>query len=51
MSETIYCWFVCISNASTGMQMKHQNQVINVKKKKDCPHKHGEKLFISTFNC
>lgn len=34
MSETIYCWFVCISNASTGMQMKHQNQVINVKKKK-----------------
>lgn len=34
MSETIYCWFVCIPNASTGMQIKLQNRVIKLKKKK-----------------
>lgn len=34
MSETIYCWFVCIPNASTGMQIKLQNWVIKLKKKK-----------------
>ena len=33
MSETIYCWFVCIPNVSTGMQMKPQNRVIKLKKK------------------
>ena len=32
MSETIYCWFVCIPNASTGMQMNLQDQAINFKK-------------------
>lgn len=34
MSETIYCWFVCIPNASTGMQIKLQNWVIKLKKKR-----------------
>ena len=33
MSETIYCWFVCIPNVSTGMQMKPQNRVIKLKKR------------------
>lgn len=33
MSETIYYWFVCIPNASIGMQMKLQNRVIKLKKK------------------
>lgn len=52
MSETIYCWFVCIPNASTGMQIKLQNWVIKLKKKKDCPHNYGKNylwLLISRF--
>lgn len=51
MSETIYCWFVCIPNASIGMQMKLQNRVIKLKKK-DCPHNYGKNylwLLISRF--
>lgn len=49
MSETIYYWFVCIPNASIGMQMKLQNQV---KLKKDCPHNYGKNylwLLLSRF--
>lgn len=34
MSETIYCWFVYSPNASTGMQIKLQNWVIKLKKKR-----------------